>query len=99
MTYSSLLPCHWIAAAESRALMELLVGEFRPLQNHRCFLKIQARIAWVDLAWVSIAQIAEKIVMEFRVPGDGFPSITERSRIRRVQPERRASRLNGPAPN
>src|SRR5258708_5335358 len=33
----------------------------RPLQNHSCFLKIQARIAWVEPAWVSIAQVAEKI--------------------------------------
>src|SRR5260370_8313220 len=39
----------------------ILVGKFRPLQNHGCFLKIQARIAWVELAWVSIAQVAEKI--------------------------------------
>src|SRR5258708_7214854 len=33
----------------------------RPLQNHSCFREIQARIAWVELAWVSIAQVAEKI--------------------------------------
>src|SRR5271165_3164158 len=50
-----------------------LVGEFRPLQNHSCFLKIQPRIAWVELRWVSVAQVAEKIDLpravrkEFRI--------------------------------
>src|SRR5216684_3798026 len=28
--------------------------KFRPLQNHRCFLKIQPWIAWVELAWGSV---------------------------------------------
>jgi hypothetical protein len=43
------------------------------LQNHRCFLKAQARVAWVELAWVLIAQVAEKIDLllavrkEFRI--------------------------------
>src|SRR6266849_1290083 len=36
-------------------------GESRPLQNYGCFLKIQPRIAWVELARVSIAQVADKI--------------------------------------
>src|SRR5580704_55531 len=38
-----------------------VVGEFRPLQNHSGFLKTQPWIAWVELAWVSIAQVADKI--------------------------------------
>src|SRR6266478_2468412 len=41
--------------------------EFRPLQDYRCFLKIQARIAWVELARVSIAQVAEKIDLPLAV--------------------------------
>ena len=39
----------------------VLSGKFRPLQNHGCFLKTEPRIAWVELAGVSIAQVAEKI--------------------------------------
>src|SRR5713226_901432 len=45
----------------------LPVGEFRPLQNHRCFLKIQPRIARVELAWISIAQVAEQIDLPLAV--------------------------------
>src|ERR1700680_3210949 len=67
----------------SGRIQELFVGECRPLQNHRCFLKTQPRIAWVELVWVSIAQVAEKIGLplavrkEFRIqfacvdPGHG----------------------------
>jgi len=33
----------------------IFFGDFRPLQNYSRFLKIQPRIAWVELAWVSIA--------------------------------------------
>src|SRR6266852_6387127 len=42
-------------------------GEFRPLQNQSGFLKIQPRIAWVELAWVSVAQVAEKIDLPLAV--------------------------------
>src|SRR5260370_4141954 len=42
-------------------------AEERPLQNHRCLLKIQARIAWEELAWVSIAQVAEKVDLPLAV--------------------------------
>jgi hypothetical protein len=45
----------------------LLVGKFRPLQNHGCFLKIEPRIAWVELARVSIAQVTEKIDLPLTV--------------------------------
>ena len=48
-------------------LKESLVGEFRPLQNHSCFLKIQPWIARVELAWVSITQVAEKIHLPLAV--------------------------------
>src|SRR3989442_986387 len=41
--------------------------EFRPLQNHGCFLKIKPRIAWVELARVSIAQVTEKIDLPLAV--------------------------------
>ena len=37
-----------------------IVGAFRPLQNHGCFLKIEPRIAWVELGFVSVAEIAEE---------------------------------------
>ena len=49
------------------SLKESPVGEFHPLQNHGCFLKIQPRIAWVQLAWVSIAQVAEEIDLPLAV--------------------------------
>jgi len=45
----------------------IFFGEFRPLRNHRCFLKIQPRIAWVEPTWVSIAQVAEKIDLPLAV--------------------------------
>ena len=45
----------------------LPVGEFHPLQNHRRFLKIEPRIAWVELAWVSLAQVAEEIDLPLTV--------------------------------
>src|SRR6266849_751724 len=41
-------------------------GEVRPLQNYRCFLKIQARIAWVELARVSIARLQRRLT--FHLP-------------------------------
>jgi hypothetical protein len=53
-------------ARQRRALM---IARWRvsTLQNHRCFLKIQPRIAWVELVWVSIAQVAEKIDLPLAV--------------------------------
>src|SRR6266446_2195415 len=45
----------------------ILVGKFRPLENHGCFLKIEPRIAWVELAWVSITQVAEEIDLPLTV--------------------------------
>src|SRR5258708_33008862 len=36
-------------------------GASSDLQNDRCLLKIQARVTWMELARVSIAQVAEKI--------------------------------------
>ena len=44
-----------------------MVGEFRPLENYRCFLEIQPRIAWIELARVSIAEIAEKVDLPFAI--------------------------------
>jgi AcrR family transcriptional regulator len=44
-----------------------LVGEFRPLQKHSCFFEIQPWIAWVELVWVSIAQVAEEIDLPLAV--------------------------------
>ena len=41
--------------------------EFGPLENDGCLLKIQPRIAWVKLAWVSIAQVTEKIDLPLAV--------------------------------
>src|SRR5216683_1580196 len=37
------------------------------LQNHGRFLEIQTGIAWVEFAWVSIAQVAEKIDLPLAV--------------------------------
>jgi len=54
MTYTSPSSLYWIAVD-------------RPLQNHRGFLKIQARIAWVELVWISVAEIAEKVDLPFAV--------------------------------
>src|SRR6266481_913362 len=50
-----------------KVLSPSLVGESRPLQNYGCFLKIQARIAWVELARVSVTQVAEKIDLPLAV--------------------------------
>src|SRR5258708_20573072 len=41
--------------------IDLACRRVRLLQNHSCFLEFQARIAWVELVWVSIAQVTEKI--------------------------------------
>src|SRR5260370_13158504 len=66
MTYSS--PCSLVTGLLLSYMPDgLLVGEFRPLQNHRCFLKIQPRIARVELAWISIAQVAEQIDLPLAV--------------------------------
>ena len=45
----------------------IFFGEFRPLQNHCCFLKIEPGITWVELACVSIAQVAEKVDLPLAV--------------------------------
>src|SRR6266403_3751251 len=50
-----------------KVLSPSLVGESRPLQNYGCFLKIQPRIAWVELARVSVTQVAEKIDLPLAV--------------------------------
>ena len=55
------------ALTRFRGYTSALVGEFRPLQNHSCFLKIQPWIARVELAWVSIAQVAEEIDLPLAV--------------------------------
>src|SRR5260370_17964923 len=39
-----------------------------PLQNYGGFLKIQPRIARVELVWVPIAEIAEKVDLPFAIP-------------------------------
>jgi len=42
-------------------------GEFGPLENDGGLLKIQPRIAWVELARVSIAQVTKKIDLPLAV--------------------------------
>ena len=37
------------------------------LQNYSCIFKIEPRIAWMEFAWVSITQVAEKIHLPLAV--------------------------------
>jgi len=60
------------------------------LQNQRCFLKIQARIAWVELAGVSIAEIADKVDLPFAVRKDSALSLSasKPTWVRNLTPKR-----------
>jgi len=76
-----------------RAMMDWLVASCDLYRIHRGFLKIKPRIARVELRWVSIAQVAEKIDLPLavrkkcRIQFLGVePDIGPQSNPKRVQP-------------